>query len=102
MVNPASYSVYIQFAGYDRKQIVSLADALAKQNWNVQGGDQGGEELKSAAGLSEVRYHEASQKTAADAVAAAITATGILNTQIKTVAVAAIRPTVLEVWIGQR
>ena len=102
VVNPAPYSVYIQFAGYDRKQIVSLADALAKQNWNVQGRDQGGEELKSAAGLSEVRYHEASQKTAADALAAAINATGILNTQVKTVAVAAIRPTVLEVWIGQR
>jgi hypothetical protein len=102
VVNTAQYSVYIQFASYDRPLIVSLAAALAKQNWNVQGRDQGGEEVKSAAGLSEVRYHDASQKTAADALAAAINATGILSTQVKTVAVAAIRPTVLEVWIGQR
>jgi TIR domain len=101
-VNTAQYSVYIQFAGYDRPQIVSLADALAKQNWNVQGRDQGGERTPNAAGLSEVRYHDASQKAAADALAAAINTTGMVNTQVKTVPLAAIRPTVLEVWIGQR
>lgn len=101
-VNTAQYSVYIQFAGYDRPQIVSLADALAKQNWNVQGRDQGGERKTSAAGLSEVRYHDAPQKAAADALAGAINATGMLNTQVKTVALAAIQPTALEVWIGQR
>ena len=100
-VNTTQYLVYVQFAGYDRPKIVSLADALAKQNWNVQGRDHGGERTTNAAGLSEVRYHDAPQKAAADALAAAINATGILNTQVKAVAVAAIQPTVLEVWIGQ-
>jgi hypothetical protein len=101
-VNIAPYSVYIQFAGYDRPLIVSLAAALAKQNWNVQSRDQGGERTANAAGLSEVRYHDASQKAAAEALAGAINATGIVNTQVKTVALAAIQPNVLEVWIGQR
>jgi internalin A len=98
----AEYSVYIQFAGYERPQIVSLADALVKQHWNVQGRDQGGERTASAAGLSEVRYHDAQRKAAADILAGAINATGLLNTQVRAVAVAAVQPNVLEVWIGQR
>jgi len=95
-VNPAQLAVYFQFAGYDRSLIKSLEATLAKQNWNVQVG----ESTPNAAKLSEVRYHDLAQKAAADALAAAINATGALNTPVKTVALAAVQPTVLEVWVG--
>jgi hypothetical protein len=96
--NAAQYSVYIQFAGYDRSLIKSLEATLTKQNWNVQVG----ESTQNAVRLSEVRYHDAQQKAAADALATAINTTGVLNAPVKTLAVAAVQPAVLEVWVGQR
>ena len=96
--NAAQYSVYIQFAGYDRSLIKSLEATLAKQNWNVKVG----ESTQNAERLSEVRYHDTQQRAAADALAAAINTTGVLNTPVKTLAVAAVQPAVLEVWVGQR
>ncbi len=96
--NAAQYSVYIQFAGYDRSLIKSLEGTLSKQNWNVQVG----ENTQNAVRLSEVRYHDAQQKAAADALASAINTTGVLNTPVKTLAVPAVQPAVLEVWVGQR
>ena len=102
LVNRAQYTVFIQYAGYDQLQMISLADVLAEQNWNVQARDQGGASIKDAAGLSEVRYHDVPQKAAADALATAINATGIFNAQVKSVALPAVKPTTLEVWIGRR
>ncbi len=98
-INKAQYSVPIQFAGYNRPDMQKLADKLAAQNWNVQ---PDLDRQTSAAGLSEVRYRDTPQKTAAEALAADINATKLLNTQVKARAFGIIQPNVHEIWIGQR
>ncbi len=95
----AQYLVFIQFAGYNQPDIQKLADKLSAQAWNVQ---KGLDRQASAAGLSEVRYHDVLQKVPAETLAAAINATGIVTTPVKAVAVAPVHANVLEVWVGQR
>ncbi|WP_034994419.1 hypothetical protein [Beijerinckia mobilis] len=97
----SKYQVFMQFAGYDRNTIITLANALANQGWNVIGRNRGGERIGSATGLAEVRYSNSSAKPAAEALAVALNASNISNKTINAVQVDIIRPNVLEVWIGQ-
>ncbi len=98
-VSLADYRVYLQFAGYHRDTIIKLADVLSSTGWRIQGADRGGERLKAAANLAQVRYHSEAQKDAADMLAKEIIDTGV-NTETQAVKVPVVNENVLEVWIG--
>ena len=97
----AKYKVFIQFSGFDRTTIVSLAQGLTKLGWIVQGANSGGERVDTAAQLAEVRYGDPSARPAAEALAAALNASKISAKEIKAVHLGIIKTDTLEVWIGQ-
>jgi hypothetical protein len=100
-IQRGEYTVYVQFAGYSRETIVSLADHLANLGWRVPSSDKGGERLSIAAGLAQVRYSSSENRPAANALAADIRATGV-NEQVLAVENPDIGADHLEVWIGLR
>lgn len=63
-------SVYVQFAGYPRSDVVEVAKALLAKGWGMQGADRGGERLPSAAGKFEVRFFSPADQSLATALAA--------------------------------
>ncbi|WP_375464296.1 hypothetical protein [uncultured Methylobacterium sp.] len=96
---PSAYQVDIQFAGLiTRESIMALNNGLRSGGWNVRG--PSGERIQSAAGLNEVRYGVDADRTAAQALADAVTATriGAVPVQIKRVPV--ISASKLELWIS--
>ena len=66
-------SVFIQFAGYRRDSVVTLAEALSRDGWPVEDPGRGGERIVTAAGLNEVRYFFTDDGATAAALAAAVT-----------------------------
>lgn len=89
--------VFIQFAGsLTRERIVALNRGLKEKGWLTQGAS--GERVASAAGLREVRYSGDNGK-AAEELAAAITATGIVG-EVTAKANPIIGANDLEVWIS--
>jgi hypothetical protein len=61
--------LFIQFAGYDRSDVVSLAERLGEEGWMIEGADRGGERVATAAGLNEVRYFHPGDAALAAALA---------------------------------
>lgn len=61
--------LFIQFAGYERAEVIKLAGFLATSGWRVEGGDRGGERVGTAAGLNEVRYFNPDDAALAQALA---------------------------------
>ena len=68
----ANASVFIQFAGFARSDVVTLATGLAGAGWKVEGADRGGERIASAIGLNEVRYFNPQDAALAAALAGAL------------------------------
>ena len=66
--------VFVQFAGFVRQDVVAISTALAKDGWNIQGADQGGERLSAAAGLNEVRFFHSEDAGLANELASALKA----------------------------
>jgi len=94
------YRVFIQFAGViQRRQVIAVNNSLRDAGWNVQGSS--GERLAAAAGLNEVRYGRAEDKPAADALAAALDATGLSARPVRVRPLSIVRPGVLEAWISR-
>ena len=96
----AQFQVFIQFAGFTRDTIIGVASTLGSQGWKVQGADRGGERTSNAAGYTEVRYHDAAARPAAEALAAALNATKITSKQVKAKQLDIIKPDTLEIWIS--
>ena len=91
--------VYIQFAGVlTRAQITALNGALRAAGWRAQG--PSGERTALAAGLNEVRY-SGNNAAAAQALADAINATGVVRGRVSARRVSVIARNVLEVWISR-
>lgn len=99
-VEKGKYTIYIQFAGYQRGTIMDVARSLEGAGWIVAGRSQGGERLASAAGLSKVVYGQDSAKAAAEQLARDINQTGV-KSDVKAVLDPIIPEATLEVWIGQ-
>jgi hypothetical protein len=97
--------VYIQFAGYQRDQIVALAKALVAAGWRVEGADRGGERIAAAKGMNEVRYFNAADAERAAALVAATTAWApdkrfqVIDLSASAYGQAA--PGLLEIWISE-
>lgn len=97
--------LFIQFAGYQRGEVVKLAMLLAENGWKVEGGDRGGERVTTAAGLNEVRYFNTEDAALAAALAETLQATQPA-TKIKVQDLSAsnygkAQPGLLEVWVSE-
>jgi hypothetical protein len=46
-------TVYVQFAGFDRKDVAAMSEALRPLGWTMPGEER----IRSAAGLNELRFH---------------------------------------------
>lgn len=100
IVDKLKYTIYVQFAGYQRETVVKMAAALQATGWKIPRADLGGERLAAAAGLAQVRYSADADKAAAELLASDINQTGI-KSGVKATQNPVITPGVLEVWIGQ-
>jgi hypothetical protein len=97
--------VYIQFAGYGRDEIVELAGDLVAEGWRVEGADRGGERIKAAEGMNEVRYFNAADAERANALVASA-AVWAPQTTFKVVDLSAsvyaqTSPGLLEIWVSK-
>lgn len=92
--------VFIQFAGsIARENVVGLNRALKTSGWTVEGGS--GERTVKSAGLNEVRYHNEEDRRPAQALAEAVTASGITAKPLTAKQVSIIQPGELEVWMSR-
>lgn len=79
----------------------NLTQSLAQGGWGVQGASQGGERTAAAAGTAEVRYADAADAPAAQALAQAVMAFHIISRPIKPVPNNRVDKGTLEVWISR-
>ncbi|RJF89339.1 hypothetical protein D3874_22140 [Oleomonas cavernae] len=102
-VDPASYRVFVQFAGLiERENVKAMMKKWADAGWGVQGAGSGGERTAAAAGLAEVRYGRATDATAAAALARLVEAQKLSERPMTTVFTPIINPGVLEVWVSSK
>jgi ABC-type transport system substrate-binding protein len=99
-INKQQYTIYVQFAGYQRSSVIKAVQSLRTAGWKVAGGDQGGERLAAAAGRSQVLYGNGNAMAAADQLANDINQTGI-KSDVKAVLNPSVVDGTLEIWIGQ-
>lgn len=98
--------VYIQFSGsFTRDSIIKLAEELSLSGWDVKGKEQGGEQLSSAFGLSEVRYFHSDDEAFARSLAREITGlnTGAHEVGLRNLSNSGLKAHEgqLEVWISK-
>lgn len=96
-VNRAFYTVYTQFAGYQRPAVQRISEFLKSKGWQVPGEERKAE----ASGLSEVRYRNSADRPAAELLASEIMASGISERRVSVRQLGIIRPNQLEVWISR-
>lgn len=101
----AQARLFIQFADYQRGDVVKLAMMLAEAGWKVEGGDRGGERVTTASGLNEVRFFNPTDAGLAAALAETVRATNPGKT-FKVQDLSASRygkaePGLLELWISE-
>jgi hypothetical protein len=96
---------YIQFAGFDRDKVKEIARQLVDLGWDIQGAEQGGERYDHAAGLNEVRFFNAADKTRAEVLAqelsAAMSGRPITVLDVSDSSYAMDTPGHLEIWISK-
>lgn len=97
--------LFIQFAGYPRDEVVKLASMLSATGWTVEGGDRGGERVRTAAGLNEVRFFNpgdaALAATLANALQDAKPGTVIKVQDLSASSYGKAQPGLLEVWVSE-
>lgn len=97
--------LFIQFAGYERAEVVKLAGFLSSSGWRVEGGDRGGERVGTAAGLNEVRYFNPSDAGLAAALAATLQEVNpgkVIGVQdLSATSYGKAAPGLLEIWVSQ-
>jgi hypothetical protein len=98
----SDYRILMQFAGsIDRKKsIIPLLLALRGTGWVVPEAEKGGERTSAAVGYNEVRYGEATDEPAADALARSVAQQRIGASTVKAVQSSGIDPGTLEIWIS--
>jgi uncharacterized membrane protein HdeD (DUF308 family) len=97
--------LFIQFAGYDRADVVKLALLLSESGWRVEGGDRGGERVGTAAGLNEVRYFNPGDAALAQALAGTLQQVNpgkVIGVQdLSASSYGKAEPGLLEIWVSQ-
>lgn len=97
---PGDTTVFIQFAGFNREAVIALATQLDR-DWKIPAPDKGGERLKAAAGLNEVRFGPKIDEPLANRLADAVLANGIVSKRPKVRSFPKITKGNLEIWISQ-
>ena len=101
----SGHRVFVQFAGsIDRAAMIAFSRALQASGWNVQGADQGGERVGSAAGTNEVRYGPPADRSLAEELAAEASARRtprLSGPGLRAVAVPNITGGSLEIWLSR-
>jgi hypothetical protein len=70
---PPGTTVYLQFGeAVPRKRMIAIGTALASTGWGVEDADKGGEQVREAPDANEVRYFNAEDAAAAEALAKAL------------------------------
>lgn len=98
--------VFVQFAGFDREEVVALARSLATEGWRVEAADKGGERTGAADGLNEVRYFHADDRALAEALALSVSAALLGQPLIAVKDLSGTQfgqgePGLLEVWVSE-
>jgi hypothetical protein len=97
--------IFVQFAGYGRDDIVTLASALVEDGWPVEDAKRGGERIGSAQGLNEVRYFHpddaAIAAALADATGAALAGATVIVEDLSASKYAMAAPGHLEIWVSR-
>jgi hypothetical protein len=96
----ASLPVYIQFSGYRRPQIVTMASRLSENGWAIQGADRGGQRLVEAKNFNEIRYREANLR-AAQLLADQINSQQFLKNSVKLTQTNLVKEDTLELWVSE-
>lgn len=98
-VKPASYEIYIQFAGsISREAVNALQAGLRRGGWQIPGD---AERIAHAAGLAEVRFGSNRDAEGAKALADAINRARLTASPVGVRQVNTVRPGILEVWISR-
>lgn len=93
---PSDYTVDLQFAGFPRAKVKAISAGLKELGWNVRGEER----LGTAAGKNEVRYGDPADEKAAMQLAADL-GSRTTGKPARTLRVASIRPSRLEIWISE-
>ena len=97
--------LFIQFAGYQRAEVVKLAAFLTESGWRVEGGDRGGERVTTAAGLNEVRYFNPGDAALAQALAGTLQQVNpgkVIGVQdLSASSYGKAEPGLLEIWVSE-
>ena len=97
--DPRRYRVFIQFSGLiTREGVTALNSSLAGTGFQMQGSS--GQRLPAALGVNEVRYTQESDRPAAEALAAQVTAAGLASRALTARQVERITPNTLEIWMS--
>ena len=93
-------TVYIQFAGIQRDEIMTLNKKLRARGWRgVQ--SSSGERTQNASGVNQIRYHNETDRPAAEALAAAINAESMTRVPVVPKEMSIIGKGILEVWVSK-
>jgi predicted acylesterase/phospholipase RssA len=95
-----AYTVFIQFAGFTRPDVVKMATTLVEAGWSVPAPDKGGERLGSANGHNEVRIGVEDDRAFAEQLAGDVLESGLLSTRPIIKIYSTIPPRNLELWIS--
>lgn len=94
--------VFVQFAGaITRDAMRAFMRDMASAGWNVQGVEDGGERIATAAGLSEVRYGPPEDEQAAQALVDYLNEHQVIGKTFKAKQLDIIQKGVLELWMGR-
>ncbi|MCU0903443.1 MAG: hypothetical protein MUE83_06160 [Tabrizicola sp.] len=97
--------LFIQFAGYERAEVVKLAMVLSEAGWRVEGGERGGERVTTATGLNEVRYFNPGDSGLALALAETLQGVNpdkVIGVQdLSATTYGKTQPGLLEIWVSE-
>ncbi|NJM84122.1 MAG: hypothetical protein HC844_18225 [Tabrizicola sp.] len=104
--DPGAARVFIQFAGFKREDVITLALALSGQGWQIEAAEKGGERTGAADGLNEVRYFHADDRARAEALALSVSAglpgqPPIAVKDLSGTEYGQAEPGLLEVWVSE-
>ncbi|TCQ02683.1 putative acylesterase/phospholipase RssA [Rhizobium sp. PP-F2F-G36] len=95
-----AYTVFIQFAGFKRPDVVKMATTLVEAGWTVPAPDKGGERLGSASGRNEVRIGLEDDRAFAEQLAEDVLKSGLLSKKPVVKIYSTIPSRNLELWIS--
>ncbi|MGO7274690.1 patatin-like phospholipase family protein [Rhizobium ruizarguesonis] len=99
----SDFTVFIQFAGFARSQVVAAAQQLSQEfHWPVPAASQGGERTGAAASRNEIRASSEEDRPWAVKLGDDLVKTGLVGQPPGIVFNAKIPPRTLEIWVGQK